>query len=330
MSDSENLIKVICSCLENLKDRKIVIWGACKSGELLKSLLEENNVCIDFFVDKKAEHLDCKKSLIISPDILKGNNNNFFVIIGVSNYYDDIEKFLHENNYKDIRGNEVVGSLENTTVQFGGYNNKIIVNNKLLLKTNLNIRFLSNNSSLTVGNNCSFNKDMNIIIQEKSSLIIGDNCMFGNNSYVVVAIDSTIDIGKNSTFGDMLVMFSTFSGTVKIGEDCMASSNVTVGNNDGHVIFDVNKEIQINVKDSIIIGNHVWLGNKCTVLSGAKIGDGSIVASNGVVTKKFPNNCIVAGVPSKIIRKDIAWDRSITNATLVKDSLYWKRTEFRT
>ena len=95
-------------------------------------------------------------------------------------------------------------------------------------------------------------------------------------------------------------------------------------------IFDVNKEIQINVKDSIIIGNHVWLGNKCTVLSGAKIGDGSIVASNGVVTKKFPNNCIVAGVPSKIIRKDIAWDRSITNATLVKDSLYWKRTEFMT
>ena len=352
MGDSRNLVQEIRNCLENLKARKIVIWGACKSGELLKELLEENNIFAEFFIDKKAEHFVYKKTKIMLPEILQGGRARFFIIVAVSNYYKEIEEFLqannyseikdyiyiykplivnNPNNYRDMRGNEVIGRLENTIIHFGGYNNTIKVGNNISVeKSQLEIRVLSDNSTLTIGNNCYFRKNASISIQEKSCIKIGDNCIFGPSTYIVAAIDSRIDIGENSTFEDMLVVFSTFSGTVKIGEDCMASSNVTVGNNDGHVIFDVNKEIQINVKDSIIIGNHVWLGNKCTVLSGAKIGDGSIVASNGVVTKKFPNNCIVAGVPSKIIRKDIAWDRSITNATLVKDSLYWKRTEFMT
>jgi len=28
------------------------------------------------------------------------------------------------------------------------------------------------------------------------------------------------------------------------------------------------------------------------------------------VKKHFPNNCVIAGVPAKVIRKDVFWDRN--------------------
>ena len=40
-----------------------------------------------------------------------------------------------------------------------------------------------------------------------------------------------------------------------------------------------------------------------TILANVHIGDNVIIAANAVVTKDVPNNCIVAGIPAKLIRK---------------------------
>jgi aminocyclitol acetyltransferase len=52
------------------------------------------------------------------------------------------------------------------------------------------------------------------------------------------------------------------------------------------------------------IGNDVWIGanvfiNASTV---SKIGDGAVIGAGAVVTKDVPDNCLVAGVPAKVIR----------------------------
>ena len=39
------------------------------------------------------------------------------------------------------------------------------------------------------------------------------------------------------------------------------------------------------------------------ILSGVKIGKGSVIAAGSVVTKNIPSMCIAAGNPAKIIRK---------------------------
>jgi acetyltransferase-like isoleucine patch superfamily enzyme len=121
-------------------------------------------------------------------------------------------------------------------------------------------------------------------------------------------------------------LFSFFGSTVKIGRDCMMSKFITIGNNDGHPIYDIETNKQINIKRSIIIGNHVWLGTKCTILSGSKIGEGSIVGANSLVNRKFDNNCIIAGNPACLKRKDIAWERSKEQVDLIEQKLYWNRT----
>lgn len=47
-----------------------------------------------------------------------------------------------------------------------------------------------------------------------------------------------------------------------------------------------------------------WTGAHSVITAGVSIGKGSAVAANAVVTKDVPDNCVVAGVPAKVIKQD--------------------------
>jgi acetyltransferase-like isoleucine patch superfamily enzyme len=53
----------------------------------------------------------------------------------------------------------------------------------------------------------------------------------------------------------------------------------------------------------VVIGNDVWIGANAVILPGVTIGSHAVVAAGAVVTKDVPGNCIVAGVPAKIIKR---------------------------
>lgn len=53
----------------------------------------------------------------------------------------------------------------------------------------------------------------------------------------------------------------------------------------------------------VTIGNDVWIGGNCTILPGVKIGNNVVVAAGAVVTKDVPDNCVVGGVPAKVIKE---------------------------
>jgi acetyltransferase-like isoleucine patch superfamily enzyme len=55
-------------------------------------------------------------------------------------------------------------------------------------------------------------------------------------------------------------------------------------------------------KGDINIGNDVWVGAKSTIMSGVKIGDGSIIGAGTTVTKDVPPYSIVVGNPGKIVK----------------------------
>ncbi|WP_411874774.1 CatB-related O-acetyltransferase [Vulcanococcus limneticus] len=55
-------------------------------------------------------------------------------------------------------------------------------------------------------------------------------------------------------------------------------------------------------KGDVVIENDVWIGYRCTVLSGVRIGSGSVVAAKSVVTRDVPPYAIVAGDPAKVVR----------------------------
>ena len=76
-----------------------------------------------------------------------------------------------------------------------------------------------------------------------------------------------------------------------IGCYCSANAGVVVGNNGG--------------QDKIAtIGDNVSLTIGSKVIGNVTIGNNVIVAPNSVVVKDIPDNCVVSGVPARIIKKD--------------------------
>lgn len=84
--------------------------------------------------------------------------------------------------------------------------------------------------------------------------------------------------------------------------------------------------MQKNTK--IVIGNHVWIGLRSTILYNTEIGDGSIIGACSLVKGAIPNNCIAAGNPAKVIRRDISWSRNNGAADLMdRERVYARLTE---
>jgi len=59
----------------------------------------------------------------------------------------------------------------------------------------------------------------------------------------------------------------------------------------------------MEVFGSIQIGHDSWLGASVSVLPNVIIGSCSIVGTGAVVTRDVPENCVVTGVPAKIMKK---------------------------
>ena len=52
----------------------------------------------------------------------------------------------------------------------------------------------------------------------------------------------------------------------------------------------------------VIIGNDVWIGTNTTIMSGVKIGDGSVISNNSHVVKDVEPYSMVGGNPAKLIK----------------------------
>lgn len=152
------------------------------------------------------------------------------------------------------------------------------------------------------------------ITGKKSKLEIGNKGLFHSGS-IDLEEEALIVIGKEFTIRNNFRIHGYNNTRIIIGDDCMFSYDVIMRSNDGHSIFDIetgkriNSAYDIENDRNIIIGNHVWVGERAYVLYGARIGDGSMIGAMSFVKSKIPNNCIAAGIPIRVIRKNIAWSR---------------------
>lgn len=90
---------------------------------------------------------------------------------------------------------------------------------------------------------------------------------------------------------------------ITIGDGAAISEEVVIRDSDNHELLYGGYEMT----KPINIGNHVWIGFRAVILKGVTIGDGAVIAANALVNRDVPPNCLVAGVPAKIIKRDIRW-----------------------
>lgn len=61
-------------------------------------------------------------------------------------------------------------------------------------------------------------------------------------------------------------------------------------------------ERKVHSKGPVIIEDNVWIGEGVAIMPNITIGKNSIIGANSVVTKSFPENSVIAGVPAKLIK----------------------------
>ncbi len=117
------------------------------------------------------------------------------------------------------------------------------------------------------------------------------------------------------TYGEPEVLRWKDKSQLKIGKYCSIAKGVTIILGGGHRI-DWVTTCPLSVffsqlshcvghpvtKGDIEIGNDVWLGYGSTILSGVKIGNGSVVGANSTVIHDIPPYAIVGGNPARLIK----------------------------
>lgn len=129
------------------------------------------------------------------------------------------------------------------------------------------------------------------------------NCTEGISRKILVAVRKwqwhklcikyNISIGPNMVGPGFRMPHIVGGGIIinckSMGANCSANTNVLVGNKDE--------------ADAVAtIGDNVKLSTGCMVIGRIMIGDNVTVAPNAVVTKDVPADCVVGGVPAKILK----------------------------
>jgi acetyltransferase-like isoleucine patch superfamily enzyme len=143
---------------------------------------------------------------------------------------------------------------------------------------------------------------------ENGSIIVGRNAKLIANGHFTIGSGAFIDIKDGATLtlmGDGYFnrgIHLECRESIKIGIGSAIGPNVFIQDCDGHQVSGSETSVS-----PVEIGNHVWIGAGAKILKGVSIGDGCIVAAGAVVTKSFPRNCLLAGVPAKIVKEQIEW-----------------------
>lgn len=141
-------------------------------------------------------------------------------------------------------------------------------------------------------------------------IIIGNNISINNNcriegvfNHAGINYDPLITINDNVNIEQNLHL--TCANKVIIGRDTAISANVTITDiihpfeNNGMIY----KKQQLIVKEVLIDSNCLILNNS-VILPGATIGCGCVIGANSVVKEGvYPDYCVLAGAPAKIIKR---------------------------
>jgi acetyltransferase-like isoleucine patch superfamily enzyme len=119
------------------------------------------------------------------------------------------------------------------------------------------------------------------------------------------AHEGTLRIGDKTVLGRENTLNCYLD--LDIGPQCLVADWVYMCDFD-HRSEDVHTPIKDQgiVKTPVRIGADVWVGVKASVLRGAQVGRGSVLAAHTVVRGEVPPNSVVAGVPGRVVRDRLA------------------------
>ena len=321
--------KKIKSLVKKLKNKRVIIYG---TGKLFQTIIKKYNLSalnIIGITDKKYQIEDSGETDFgykVIPYGFFNPQDTDVILLMLQNPASAInelskktgrqklitltnqtlfQKFIFKirNFYKNIR----IGSFGTNTFVLIKTNGRKVYNPKI---KNLKIKFYGYNNYVEIREPFIARKEVYITLGSNSKVKIGSGNIH-NVTKIYMGSNNELEIGNNTTTENVTAYLINCKNTkISIGNDCMFSFGVIIRTTDTHTIYDISSRRMLNMPQNVIIGDHVWLTANVTVLKGAQIPSNCIVGAGAVISKKFyDENCILAGIPAKIIKRNVNWDR---------------------
>jgi len=191
-------------------------------------------------------------------------------------------------DYADASGNVIVGKPRACVSSF--------------------IEFAASNCRVEISDGVSFRNAKIKMTADNGLLRIGSRSTIKNT--IRVGLDSSVIIGKRLSCTGSGILSAAEGTSVTIGDDCMFSVSFDIRSDHAHPIFDRSTGKRVNKSKSLVVGNHVWLGPQALIYPGAHVGDGSVIGARSLVSGIVPPHCIAVGVPARVTRRNIVWDKT--------------------
>ncbi|GLW12262.1 sugar acetyltransferase [Microtetraspora sp. NBRC 13810] len=139
---------------------------------------------------------------------------------------------------------------------------------------------------------------------------IGDHTLVGERVSISAGMGPGVDLGPGSVVrigracsigrGSHIVGHQS----IDIGDDVFTGPYVYI-TDQNHVYDDPETPIgrQWPRNNPVVIGPGSWLGAGAIILPGTRLGRQTVVAGGAVVRGEFPDHCVLAGVPARVVRR---------------------------
>lgn len=124
----------------------------------------------------------------------------------------------------------------------------------------------------------------NVLVKRGAYFGSGSRCEIGDNSQIGedARIEHDTIIGKDVMMGIQVLILSTVHATSRVDVPLIRQG--------------------YEPRQPVKIGDGAWLGARCILLPGVRVGHGAIVAAGAVVSRDVPAWSVVGGVPARVIR----------------------------
>lgn len=167
---------------------------------------------------------------------------------------------------------------------------------------------IKHRSLFSAGRNLILEDDVYINALSEKGVRFGENVTIARNctllcTGVIAHKGVGIKIGNNSSIN--AYGFLGGQGGIEIGDNVIMGPQVKIFS-ENHLFNDGDKPIKDQgvSRNGVVIEDDCWIGAGSTILDGVTLKKRTVVAAGSVVSKNFPGNCVIGGVPAKVI-KDI-------------------------
>lgn len=113
--------------------------------------------------------------------------------------------------------------------------------------------------------------------------------------------NSNVFIGQRVWVGAHSRLIATHEAAIDIGDDCALGPETLVMTGTHHM-GDTAQRAGDGYSESIRVGPGCWLGTRATLIAGADVGGGTVVAAGSLVRDQTGPDVVVAGIPAQVVR----------------------------